>query len=72
MSKVVFCCCCCFVLFSSWVSIECKEKHEIELHLYTYVSIQKLQLHCILPMCDRLWEKGAFGAENKNVVFNLF
>ena len=23
-------------------------------------------------ICDRLWEKGAFGAENKNVVFNLF
>ena len=22
--------------------------------------------------CDRLWEKGAYGAENKNVVFNLF
>ena len=24
------------------------------------------------PICDRLWENGAFGAENKNVVFNLF
>ena len=23
-------------------------------------------------ICDRLWEKGAYGAENKNVVFNLF
>ena len=23
-------------------------------------------------ICDRLLEKGAFGAENKNVVFNLF
>ena len=26
----------------------------------------------LLAICDRLWEKGAFGAENKNVVFNLF
>ena len=23
-------------------------------------------------ICDRLCEKGAYGAENKNVVFNLF
>ena len=23
-------------------------------------------------LTDRLWENGAFGAENKNVVFNLF
>ena len=23
-------------------------------------------------ICDRLWENGAFGAENKNVVVNLF
>ena len=26
----------------------------------------------IYNICDRLWEKGAYGAENKNVVFNLF
>ena len=23
-------------------------------------------------ICDRLWENGAFGAENINIVFNLF
>ena len=25
-----------------------------------------------IRICDRLWEKGAYGAQNKNVVFNLF
>ena len=25
-----------------------------------------------VTICDRLWENGAFGAENKNVDFNLF
>ena len=25
-----------------------------------------------VAICDRLWENGAFGAENENVVFNLF
>ena len=26
----------------------------------------------VRQICDRLCEKGAYGAENKNVVFNLF
>ena len=32
-----------------------------------------LKKYCIyIYICDRLCEKGAYGAENKNVFFNLF
>ena len=46
----------------------------------TKIHQHKLFLECVIKellayankICDRLWEKGAYGAENKNVVFNLF
>ena len=37
----------------------------------TSVHNKNVLIH-LFHICDRLWEKGAFGAENKNVVFNLF
>ena len=40
--------------------------------LYLFLSIFSFAEINKKVICDRLWENGAFGAENKNVVFNLF
>ena len=36
-----------------------------------YSELSSFFSDCI-EICDRLWEKGAYGAENKNLVSNLF
>ena len=46
----------------------CVQMHVGNDSILVVVSLE----HVIMSICDRLWEKGAYGAENKNVVFNLF
>ena len=41
------------------------------IHVFAHVY-SRLITFVHVHICDRLWENGAFGADNKNVDFNLF
>ena len=47
---------------------------KLELKHQNLLFFQVYRIHYLKKkdICDRLWENGAFGAENKNVDFNLF
>ena len=56
------------VFYPSFTCVVCASS--VSAHMS--VCVTNMAVSFLFVICDRLCEKGAYGAENKNLVFNLF